>query len=249
MKRMLVKLGVVFVVAAALAVFYQLQPERLTDDVYKRARETQAELDGEKSPKTDTPPPQSPEMKAATPANVAEAAAKPNADVFKVKFECTNGTFVMEVHRDWAPFGVRRFEELLKEGYYNGNRFFRVVPGFVIQFGISGDPATNVKWRERQIIDDPVKESNLKGYVTFAKSRALNSRTTQLFISLADNKKLDATGFAPFAKVIEGMDVVEKINAEYGENADQSVIQEAGNDYLDKMFPRMDYIKSATIIP
>ena len=245
MKRNLIILGVVVVAAT---VFYYSQPERFSDRGFVQAWEAQREMDKKNAPKTDAPPAQPADMKAATPANVVAAAEKSGSDVFKVKFECSNGNFVIEVHRDWAPVGVHRFEELVKEGYYNENRFFRVVPGFVVQFGISGDPAASAKWREKSLVDDPVKESNLKGYVTFATS-GKNSRTTQLFISLADNTRLDASGFSPFGKVIEGMDVVEKINAEYGQSPDQYMIQESGNDYLTKMFPRMDYIKSVTIVP
>lgn len=243
MKRNLIMLVVVGVVAAVLAVLYQLMPERLTPEMMQEAALMQKKVEEANAPQKDAA---QPEMKPV--AEAVDDAAKTADNVFKVKFECSNGTFVVEVHRDWAPVGVRRFEELLKANFYNENRFFRVVPDFVVQFGLSGDPKANAQWGESQIVDDPRKESNLKGYVTFATSGP-NSRTTQLFISLKDNPRLDGMGFAPFGKVIEGMEVVEKINPEYGENAIQGVIRESGNEYLQKFFPNMDYIKTVTRVP
>lgn len=169
-------------------------------------------------------------------------------DTFKVRFECSNGNFVIECHKDWAPIGVEHFYNLLKVKYYDGARFFRVVPGFVVQFGLAGDPAMTAKYGNKNIKDDPVKQSNKKGMVTYAKSSLPNSRSTQLFINLADNTRLDDMGFAPFAKVIEGMDVVERINPKYGETPDQMMIRMQGNEYLDKQFPNLDYIKRAYVL-
>lgn len=169
-------------------------------------------------------------------------------DIFKVRFECSNGNFTIECHKEWAPIGVEHFYELLKVKFYDNARFFRVVPGFVVQFGIAGDPQLNIKYGERTIKDDPVKTSNLKGTVTYAKTSMANSRSTQLFINLDDNTRLDSMGFAPFARVIEGMDVIERINPKYGQTPDQMMIKLQGNDYLNRMFPDLDYIKRAYFV-
>jgi peptidyl-prolyl cis-trans isomerase A (cyclophilin A) len=165
---------------------------------------------------------------------------------YSVKFETSVGDFVVLVHRDWAPLGAQRFYDLVKSGFYDECRFFRVVSGFMVQFGINGTPATQQNW-ERPMTDDPARESNRRGYITFATSGP-NSRTTQVFINFVDNAFLDSQGFSPFGEVIEGMDNVDKINAEYGESPDQGQINSAGNAYLNSQFPRLDYIKKATII-
>lgn len=167
---------------------------------------------------------------------------------FRVKFETSKGDFVIEVNRSWSPNGADHFYQLVKSGFYDGTRFFRVVPGFMVQFGIAGDPQVQAKWREKAITDDRVTQSNRKGYVTFAKTGRPNSRTTQIFINYADNSFLDNQGFSPFGRVVEGMDVVEKINAEYRERPDQSQIQRRGNEYLNAEFPRLDYIEKAQIV-
>ncbi len=169
-------------------------------------------------------------------------------DTFKVRFECSNGNFTIECHKEWAPIGVEHFYELLKIRFYDNARFFRVVPGFVIQFGIAGDPQLNMRYGEKTIKDDPVKKSNVKGTVTYAKTSLPNSRSTQLFINLDDNTRLDSMGFAPFARVIEGMEIVEKINPKHGEVPDQMMIKLQGNSYLERMFPDLDYIKRAYFI-
>ena len=154
--------------------------------------------------------------------------------------------------RDWAPIGADRFYNLVKRGFYDSARFFRVINGFMAQFGINGDPSIQTVWRTAQLRDDPVKESNRRGYITFATSGP-NTRTTQLFINLVDNASLDRSGFAPFGRVVSGMDVVEKLHSGYGEGAprgsgpDQGRVQAEGNRYLEKEFPRLDYIKMATI--
>jgi len=167
---------------------------------------------------------------------------------FRVKFETSCGDFTVEVQREWAPLGADRFHELVQAGFYDECRFFRVVPGFVVQWGMNGDPAVYAKWKDREIKDDKVTQSNRKGMITFA-SRGPNTRTCQLFINLADNQRLDDLGFAPFGKVVEGLDVVQKITSEYEDRPQQPLIQEEGNAYLKKEFPKMDYIKKATVVP
>ncbi len=184
-----------------------------------------------------------------------EALMEPTSDEMKtegpeeyaVTFETTAGNFVVTVHRDWAPRGADRFYNLVTNGFYNEQRFFRVVPGFVVQWGMSGDPELTKKWANAQFLDDQVKESNTRGRITFAATSRPNSRTTQVFINLGNNVNLDGMRFAPFGEVTEGMDVVDKINAEYGEQASQGYIAEQGNAYLQEAFPNMDYIKSVRI--
>ncbi len=169
-------------------------------------------------------------------------------EVFKAKFETSKGDFVIEVHRDWAPLGADRFYNLVQGGYYDDCRFFRVQKGFMAQFGINGDPKVQSAWAGAKIADDPVKGSNKRGFVTYAMAGP-NTRTSQLFINFGDNARLDKDGFAPFGQVVTGMDVVDKINTEYGETPNQGRIQAEGNAYLTKEFPRLDYIKKATIVP
>jgi peptidyl-prolyl cis-trans isomerase A (cyclophilin A) len=174
--------------------------------------------------------------------------------VFKAKFDTSKGSFVIEVHRDWAPNGADRFYNLVKNGFFNNDRFFRVIGGFMVQFGINGDPKISQVWREAQIADDPVKQSNTRGFVTFA-TGGPNTRTTQVFINFDDNSALDGQGFSPFGKVVSGMDVVDALFSGYGEGAprgigpEQGRIQDEGNPYLNQDFPKLDYIKKATIEP
>ena len=174
-------------------------------------------------------------------------------ETFKAQFDTTKGKFTIEVTRSLSPNGADRFYNLVRSGYFKDIAFFRVIPGFMCQFGIHGDPDVAAKWREANIADDPVKGSNTRGTITFA-TAGPDTRTTQLFINFADNRNLDGMGFSPFGKVIEGMDVVDKINGEYGEGApggrgpDQGRVQIEGNAYLKKDFPNLDYIKSATIL-
>ena len=167
---------------------------------------------------------------------------------YKAAFDTSAGKFVIDVHRDWAPKGADRFYNLVKSGYYDDCRFFRVISGFMVQFGINGDPELNKVWQPARIQDDPVKQSNKRGYVTFAKGGP-NTRTTQVFINFADNSNLDPQGFPPFGQVTSGMDVVDKLHSDYGEGAQRRFmeIQSEGNAFLAKNFPKLDYIKKATI--
>ena len=171
---------------------------------------------------------------------------------YKANLDTSKGAIVITVHRDWAPLGADRFFNLVKNGFYDDVRFFRVIPGFMAQFGIHGNPTVAAAWRPAQIKDDPVKQSNKRGFVTFA-TAGPNTRTTQLFINFGDNAGLDKQGFAPFGEVTTGMDVVDKIYSGYGEGAprgkgpDQGRTQSEGNAYLTKEFPRLDYIKSCLL--
>ena len=166
---------------------------------------------------------------------------------FQVKFETTKGDIIIEVHRAWAPIGADQFYNAVSQGFYNDCRFFRVLPGFMVQFGINGNPAVQAKWRKKVLKDDPVKKSNMPGYITYAMAGP-NTRTTQLFISTGKNNFLDRQRFAPFGKVIKGMDVVTEIESKYREKPGQGAIQQQGNKYLNKNFPDLDYIKKATIL-
>jgi peptidyl-prolyl cis-trans isomerase A (cyclophilin A) len=168
-------------------------------------------------------------------------------ETFDVKFTTTKGDFVVQVTRAWAPLGADRFYNLVKHGFFSDAAFFRVVPGFIIQFGLSADPAVNKVWRSANIKDDPSKQSNKPGYVTFA-TAGPNTRTTQLFINFGNNTFLDSQGFTPFGQVTSGMDMVQKLYSGYGERPDQGSITTLGKPYLDKNFPDIDSIKSATIV-
>jgi len=173
---------------------------------------------------------------------------------YKVKLDTSAGPVVIEVHRDWAPLGADRFYNLVKNGFYDDVRFFRVIPGFMAQGGMSGDPAIQKIWGRNNINDDPVKQSNKRGFVTFAKTAAPNSRSTQIFINYADNSSLDPQGFAPFGQVVTGMEVVDALFNGYGEGGPrgqgptQPRITAEGNEYLKKEFPKLDYVKTAKIL-
>jgi peptidyl-prolyl cis-trans isomerase A (cyclophilin A) len=186
--------------------------------------------------------------------NLANPAAlnEPAPATYKAQFDTSKGAFVIEVHRDWAPNGADRFYNLVKNGFFDNARFFRVISGFMVQFGINGDPKLSAVWREARIKDDPVKKSNARGAITFA-TAGPDTRTTQVFINYADNSRLDGQGFAPFGTVASGMDVVDKLYNGYGEGAPsgqgpaQERIQREGNAYLTSQFGKLDYIKKASI--
>jgi peptidyl-prolyl cis-trans isomerase A (cyclophilin A) len=171
---------------------------------------------------------------------------------YKASFDTSKGVFVVEVRRDWAPNGADRFYNLVKNGFYDNARFFRVVERFMVQFGIHGDPRVSAQWSNANIPDDPVKQSNKRGLITFATSGP-NSRTTQVFINFGDNSRLDRDGFSPFGQVVSGMNVVDTLYSGYGEGAPggkgphQGRMQAEGNAYLSKEFSRLDFIRKATI--
>ena len=175
--------------------------------------------------------------------------------VFRVKVETTAGSFVIEAHRDWAPRGADRFYGLVTAGYYDDSRFFRVVPGKWVQFGIAGDPAIAQQWRDTRIADDVLKKHNTAGFVAFSNTGP-NTRSTQVFINLGNNSAQNdkEAGFAPFARVVEGMDVVERLYGGYGEQSGggmragkQDKLFEGGNAYVDKEFPKLDRLIRATV--
>ncbi|MBI4559136.1 MAG: peptidylprolyl isomerase [Candidatus Hydrogenedentes bacterium] len=269
MKKKIAATIVLAVGVLCLVLMYQFLPERITKERSQEARavldrlakvnaqavakdeqtqsttETRETEESADASSDSTAPP--------APASGGEAAHEIKMegvpDMFKVRFECSNGTFEVECHKEWAPRGVQRFYTLIKEGFYNDCRFFRVVPNFVVQFGIAGDPAINAKWSEATFPDDPVTQQNVEGMLTFAKSGMPHSRSTQLFVNTKNNSSgLDSMGFAPIGKVISGMEVVKAINAKHGEKPNQMRIQQRGNAYLNEQFPDLDYVKTATII-
>lgn len=200
---------------------------------------------GQETPPADTATPAPP---AATPS--ATPAVDPAPAEFRVRLETSKGPIVIAVHRDWSPNGVDRFHHLVQTGFYDDVRFFRVVPGFVVQFGMHGDPARNAEWANNNLLDEPVKQPNRRGTITYAKTMMPNTRSSQLFINLGDNSMLDAQGFAPFGEVVEGMDVVEKLNAEYGgaPSNRQGEIAAEGNAFLNREYPKLDFIRTAKVV-
>jgi len=180
------------------------------------------------------------------------AFATQSPDSFRARFATTKGDFVITVHRAWAPQGADRFYNLVRSGFYDGVRFFRVLPGFMAQFGIHGDTAVTAAWRERRIPDDPVRRTNIRGLVTFA-TAGPGTRTTQIFINYGNNDRLDAMGFAPFGQVVEGMEVVDQLYGGYGEGTprgrgpDQFRLNVEGEKYLARQFPKLDKINKATV--
>ena len=211
----------------------------------------------EEPKKTEAQPEKKDEKPAAAAADFSDPSklTEKAPETFKAQFDTTKGKFTVEVTRADSPNGADRFYNLVRSGFFKDIAFFRVIPGFMCQFGIHGDPKVATAWRAANIQDDPVKSSNKRGAITFA-TAGPNTRTTQLFINFADNSSnLDGMGFSSFGKVTEGMDIVDKINGEYGEGAPrgrgphQGRVQQEGNEYLKKEFPNLDYIKSASILP
>jgi len=179
---------------------------------------------------------------------VANAPPKDNKspEQYRVTLDTTKGPVVIEVHREWAPLGSDRFYTLVKANYLDGAHFFRVIPGFMAQFGLAGDPLVTARWKGTELPDDPKSQSNTRGMITFATAGA-NTRTTQLFINYGDNSRLDEKGFTPFGRVVSGMEVMDAINSRYRESPNQGSIKAEGNTYLDRDFPGLDLIKSAKL--
>jgi len=221
-----------------------------------------AEAPAEPKPETPAPAPAQPEVKASAPvatprqgydrALLRAALLKDKApDIFQVKFTTTRGDFVVTVNRAWAPIGADRFYNLVKHHFYDNASFFRVVPGFVVQFGISAYPPVSAAWEKANIQDEPVTQSNKRGYLTYAKTSMPNTRSTQIFINLKDNAGLDRQGFSPFGYVdAQGMKVVDMLYDQYGDSSgpEQDQISKQGKPYLDKGWPKLDSIKTATLV-
>ena len=218
-------------------------PASLDDSLAKIEKARKDAESNQPAVKTPVGAPQAAHLKGST---VEAVGPEPQKGTFTVKVESSAGDFTIEVHRDWAPVGAERFYQLVKAGYYDDCRYFRVVPGFMVQFGMNGDPTVQREW-ERNIKDDPVTQSNRRSYVTFATSGP-DSRTTQIFINFGDNSSLDGQGFAPFGKVIEGMENVDAINPMYGESPQQPSIESGGNAYLQERFPELDYVKKMSVV-
>jgi peptidyl-prolyl cis-trans isomerase A (cyclophilin A) len=178
--------------------------------------------------------------------DAAAVPAGPAPDSFRVTFETSRGPFVVEALRGWSPNGVDRFHALTRAGFFDENRFFRVIPGFIAQFGLNDKPKVNELWDARPIPDDPVRHGNLRGTITFA-TEGPNTRSHQLFVNLADNPRLDKLGFTPIGRVVSGMEVVDSIYAGYEEEPSQRMIQRLGNSYLARMFPKLDYVRTARV--
>ena len=237
-------------------------------------KEQTAEAPPPEQPKAEAPAQPKAETPAPTPAQPSETASAPAAspkpgfdrallraallkdkapDTFQVKFTTTRGDFTVTVHRAWAPMGADRFYNLAANKFFDDASFFRVLSGFVVQFGLHADPQISKVWRAATIQDDPVTQSNRPGFITFA-TAGPNTRTTQVFINLGSNSQLDSMGFAPFGQVTQGMEVVKQLYSGYGEGApsgkgpDQGTVSSQGKAYLDKNFPKLDSVKTATII-
>ena len=250
-----------FVAAAAVATLFfgckaKEQSEALPPEKPK------AEAPAEAKPESPSPAPGQPEVKASAPAEAPRqgydrallraALLKDKApDTFQVKVATTRGDFMVTVNRAWAPIGADRFYNLVKHRFYDNASFFRVVPGFVVQFGISAYPPVSAAWEKANIADEPVTQTNKRGYLTYAKTSMPNTRSTQIFINLKDNAGLDGQGFSPFGYVdAQGMKVVDMLYDQYGDSAgpEQEQISKQGKPYLDKGWPKLDWIKTATLV-
>jgi len=223
-------------------------PAAVDEPIIKMVAATQPETDEPQSGGTDESDAEQAELHPAMlDPSLANETAPPS---FKAKFETSKGDFVVEVTREWAPLGADRFYNLVKIGYFSDVRFFRCVPNFVVQWGMHGDTKVHRAWMDANIRHEETKVSNKRGYITFAQGGP-HTRSNQVFINLRDNASLDnypSANFPPFGKVVEGMEVVDKLYNGYGDRMSQGAIIAGGNEYLNKNYPRLDFIKSATIL-
>lgn len=251
------KLGIVAVVitmlAAVTAFNYKFNNPPLTEEMLKAQTETEDKLAQQEALMKQKKERRASATirKAAQTAQAADTTpVPPMPDTFKLQFACSNGTFVAEFYKEWAPIGVAHLWELVHDNYYNDARFFRVISNFMAQFGLAADPVKTAKWRT-SIKDDPANQKNLRGVITYAQTSRPNSRSTQLFINFKYNSDLDAK-YIPIGKVLTGMDVVDGINDEYGDapsqGQGQTQITQFGNTFLDQTFPNLDYIKTITVL-
>jgi peptidyl-prolyl cis-trans isomerase A (cyclophilin A) len=180
--------------------------------------------------------------------HTAVESTTPAPDSFNVKFETSRGTFTAQIHRSWSPRGVDRFHDLVVQHFFDENRFFRVIPGYIAQFGVSDDPRLNTAWEAKPILDDPRTQTNARGTIVFASDTA-NTRSHGVFINISDNPNLDKQRFTPVGRVMDGMAVVDSIYSGYREKPSYHLLETLGNSYANRMFPKLDYIKSATIVP
>jgi len=259
MKKGVFAIAAAVVAIAVLAVLYIFQPERLTPERAQKALAAEQQLNQIEQKEEQLQLAQAEETE--TESEGEETVADDAPDNFKVKFETSAGDFVAEFHKDWSPAGAQRVYDLVSSGFFEDARFFRVIEGFMAQFGIAGDPDVQTEWRDKYLPSEPVKQSNTRGRITFAMGGGQSrpgytneTRTTQLFINFGNNTRLDDMGFAPVGEVVEGMDVVDSLYSGYGEGApqgqgpSQNLIQGRGNEYLEAEFPQLDYIKSASIV-
>ncbi|MBI2422571.1 MAG: peptidylprolyl isomerase [Candidatus Hydrogenedentes bacterium] len=275
MQTKLLTIGVIVALMAGLTAYNRsFNQPRLTPEQIAAAKEAEANIEeastatGEAAPataETQTAAAEENPAVAAPPAAAPAAPAGPSPmeglkeltawpeeapDVCLMKMELSNGDLLIEVHKEWAPIGAAHFYKLAKLGFYNDSRIFRVVPGFVAQTGIAAEPGLDKQWADENIPDDPATQSNAPGMITFASQMRPNTRSTQFFINTGNNANLDSMGFAPFAKVIHGMDVVTKLNSKYGDSPTrmQEPMHEQGNAFVDKTFPGLDYIKRIVLV-
>lgn len=257
MKKHMITIGVAALIVGGLMIINHYEPKRATMRALEKEQQAQAEISQGEAIESSIQDPilagrERARKAAGAPSDseieMAKASASPGA--FKVQFECSNGTFVAEFYPEWAPIGAAHIKELVENNVLDGTSFFRVIEGFMAQFGIPADPAVSAKWSGKNIQDEPVLQTNERGTITFAKSQLPNSRSTQLFINFVDNSRLDKSGFSPIGRVVEGMDVVDALNSTYGHAPSelQEQMKLSGYAVLNERYPGLDSIKTVRII-